>query len=231
MRILLTVGLLLPLGGEIRAQEGAGTDASEASEQPVRRLWLEAGAGVAMPTQEFGDVDPTCPPNTVSCPLPAQIGAATGVGLSVRAGFRFDDRTTAFIGYARNEFQCSAFLCGGAKPPLATGLEAGVQRTLTRVGAMDFWGELSGSYEQVRIVRLGANGNLRANRRVPFERKLGLTVGTGIRLGVRGNNQWEFIPAARYRFYTAEPLMADADLRAVDVTHFHLELAFRKNFR
>lgn len=208
-----------------------GRASAQDDEIPLRRLWVEGAVGAAVPTQAFGNVDPTCPDNNaVPCPFPSQIGATTGVGFAGRVGARFDHKTAVFVGYSRNQFQCSDFFCGGAESPLSSSIDLGVQRGLFAFGDMRFWGEGAVSWERVNVVRVDAGANLALNERVPYDRAVAFSFGLGIRLGLRGANEWEFTPAARYRFYSAEPNASNRDLNALDVTHFHLDLAFRRNF-
>lgn len=187
--------------------------------------------GVAVPTQDWGNVDPTCPDNNATpCPFPMQIGASTGVGIATRTGVRFDANTTVFLGYSRSYFQCAEAFCGTADPPLSASVDLGVQRDFYAFGNMRFWGEGAVSWEQVNVVRVGPQANLTLNERVAYDRTLAFSLGVGVRLGLRGNNQWEFAPAARYRFYSADPGAPNADLNRLDITHFHLDLAFRRNY-
>lgn len=221
----MTLGFLLWVPGSTSAQETP----------PLRRLWLEGSVGVAVPTQDFGNVDPTCPDNNPDpCPFPAQIGATTGVGFAARGGVRLDPATSVFLGYGRSYFQCSTFFCGDAPPPLSTSYDLGIQRDLLAAGTLRFWVEGAVSWERVNVVRIGMSGpntNLELNERVAYDRAFAASVGLGLRLGLRGNNLWEFTPAARYRFSRADPGVLHADLSSLDVTHFHLDLAFRRNYR
>ena len=222
---LLALACLAPVPAQGQEEEAT----------PLRRLWLEGSVGVAVPTQDFGNVDPTCPDNNPDpCPFPAQIGATTGVGFAARGGVRLDPATSLFLGYERNYFQCSTFFCGNARPPLSTSYDLGVQRDVVAAGTLRFWVEGAVSWERVNVVRIGMSGpntNLELNERVAYDGALAASVGVGLRLGLRGNNLWEFTPAARYRFSRAEPGALHGDLSALDVTHFHLDLAFRRNYR
>ena len=219
---------VLALGASLPASLAAQDDV------PFRRLWLEGAVGVAAPTQEWGNVDPTCPDNNPDpCPFPAQIGATTGVGFAGRFGVRLHPKSTLFVGYSRNHFQCSTSFCGRADPPFSASYDLGVQHDVIAVGAMRFWGEAAVSWEQVHVVRIGRSGpntNLELNRRVPYDGSVAFSLGFGLRLGMRGNNQWEFTPGARYRFSSASPGSANPDLNALDITHFHFDLAFRRNY-
>jgi hypothetical protein len=135
-----------------------------------------------------------------------------------------------FGGYGRAGFNCEAAFCVGSEKPKAQGWEVGLKAVVVPLGSMMGWVEGAGTYETVSIVRtLSPEGEPRS-RLVDYNGAVGVSLGVGAELPLRGTLDLTFSPAVRFRLYDADPPGDHPDMVSVPVRYALFELGFRYIF-
>jgi hypothetical protein len=215
------VALVAGLTREASAQTFAG------------RVSIEPRVGLALPTGDFGDSDPTCPVipgGGPSCPYPIQTGAKPGWRWTLRAHYTLNTWLGVFAGYGQARFKCAAALCFGADKPKTQGFEAGFKAVVIPLGSMTGWVEGAGTYERVSIVRTLTPEGERQSLLVDYGGATGLSLGVGAELPLRGTLDLTFSPSVRFRLYDADPPSDHPDMASVPVRYALFELGFRYIF-
>jgi hypothetical protein len=133
-------------------------------------------------------------------------------------------------GYGRANFGCPAAFCAGAAEPKAQGWELGFKAVVIPMGTMMGWVEGTGTYETVSIVRTQTPEGERESSLVGYEGAVGVSLGVGAELPLRGKMDLTFVPGFRLRLYDADPPASDSDLAAVRVSYVLVELGIRYIF-
>jgi len=191
------------------------------------RLSLEPRVGVTIPTGDFGNVDPTCPPGAQGCPRPLQIGASTGWRWGMRAAAALTPSWSIFLEYGKTTLGCSATFCGTEKHPGTNGLDLGLRGTVFPLGSMDIWAEGAAVIEEVSIIRTLDLAGEPAAIPVAYPWTIGVSGGVGAELDFRGDGVLYFTPGFRFRYVPVDPPNDQPDLTSVTATYMLFEVGFR----
>ena len=198
------------------------------AQSPVlSRFSLEPRVGVAFPTGDFGDVDPTCPSGSSGCPFPVQVGTETGWRWSLRALFALNPRLSLVGEYGKAKLGCSPSFCGTEERPETQGATLGIRLIAFGLGSMDFWVEGSGVLERPTIVRTRSETGETAISSVSYPWSPGFSVGVGTELDLKGDGTLFFSPGFRFRYIPADPPESDPDLASITATYLLIEVGFR----
>lgn len=214
-RLLLAV-LLLTLPEAVAAQSTL-----------LHRISLEPRVGVAFPTGDFGNVDPTCPPGAQGCPRPVQIGTSTGWRWGLRATAALTPSWSLFLEYGRTNLGCSTTFCGTEKHPGTHGLDLGLRGAVLALGSMVVWVEAAGVMEEVSIIRTLDEAGEPVATPVAFPWSVGAAGGVGAELDLRGDRVFYFTPGFRFRYVPVDPPDDQSDLTSVTATYMLFEIGFR----
>ena len=191
------------------------------------RFSLEPRFGMAFPAGDFGDVDPACPPGSVGCDYPTQIGTDPGWRWEVAAHYAVADRWSLVAGFGQTRLGCSASFCGTSVDPGTRNLALGVRAHALPLGSMDLWIEGGGVLEEATIIRtLDLVGEPSA-RKVRYPWSPGVYLGAGASLPLRGDGDLFFTPGFRFHYVTADPPDSDLDLRSIDITYAVAEVGVK----
>lgn len=193
----------------------------------LEHLSIEPRVGVAFPTGDFGNIDPTCTPGSTGCSFPVQVGTETGWRWAIRAHYNPTPRWSLFGEFGKANLRCSATFCGSKVTPGTKGLSLGLRVIAFPLGSMDIWVEGAGLLEEATIIRAEDREGNRAPSAVPYPWSLGFSAGLGAELPLRGAYDLFFTPGFRFRYVPADPPDAHSDLASITATYMLFEIGFR----
>ncbi len=191
------------------------------------RVSIEPRLGVAFPTGDFGDIDPTCAPRSTGCPFPVQVGTETGWRWGIRIDYALRSRLVLFGEYGKANLRCSAAFCGSTHQPGTRSLGAGLRAVPMSLGGMDLWVEGATVLERATIIRSVDREGNRDPSPVDYPWSLGFSGGVGAELPLTGGYDLFFTPGFRFRYVPADPPNDHADLASVTATYMLFEVGFR----
>ena len=191
------------------------------------RISIEPRIGVAIPTGDFGNIDPACPTGSSGCPFPIQVGTETGWGWAIRTQYALNPLWSLFGEYGKANLNCSVTFCGTRVSPGTKGLSLGLRAMALPLGNMDIWVEGAGVFEEVTIIRSEDREGNREPAAVAYPWSLGISGGVGAELPLTGENNFFFSPGFRFRYVPADPPDDHTDLTSVIATYMLFEVGFR----
>jgi hypothetical protein len=193
----------------------------------MERFAVEPRLGIAFPTGDFGNADPSCPVGSAGCDYPDQTGVETGLRWDVRIHYRLSDRVTMVGSFGKTKFGCSGPFCGSGSDPETRDLSLGFRAMAFDVGSMGIWAEGGAAVEKFSIIRTRNETGEAEPSRVWYPWSFGIYGGGGVELPLTGDGNFFFTPGFHFRHVSSDPPSSDPDLQPVTATYILAQVGFK----